>query len=165
MGAGVVGAEHEHGDLRGQAVELAVLNAPDHVLGLVAADAEIRRLPLAVEVLPDVRRLAPALGDGVADEDDADGAGLAAREERLVQLAEAAGGVGLLDRGGGVRFRPRGGGSGGAGDAEGDQAGQQAGAQEGALVFHGEAGLRTREKGRGCAQAGARRAESRLSAV
>ncbi len=138
--AGVVGTEHEHGDLRGQAVKFPVLNAPDDVLSLVAADSEIRRLPLAVVVLPDVRRLGPALRDRVADENDAHGARLAPREKRFVHLAEAPAGVGFLDRGGRVRLRAGGSGSGGASRAGCDQTGQHAGEQEGAGIFHGEGG-------------------------
>src|SRR5206468_1158135 len=41
VGLDVVGAEQEHDDLGGDAVELAVGDAPEDVLGAVAADAEV----------------------------------------------------------------------------------------------------------------------------
>ena len=53
-GAGVVGAEHEDGDLGLDAVEFAVLDPPDDVLGLVAADAEVGGLVFTVERFPDM---------------------------------------------------------------------------------------------------------------
>ena len=88
MLAGVVGADHEDDHLGADAVELAVLNAPDHVVRLVAADAEVGRLVLAEIMFPDVRGLAPALGDGVAEEKHAHRAALASGQELLVQLKE-----------------------------------------------------------------------------
>jgi uncharacterized membrane protein YoaK (UPF0700 family) len=39
--AGVIGAEHQHRDFRREAVH-AVLQAPQHVLGAVAAEAEAK---------------------------------------------------------------------------------------------------------------------------
>ena len=54
VGAGVVGADHQDDDLGADAVELAVLDPPEDVLGAVAADAEVGRVAGAVVPLPDV---------------------------------------------------------------------------------------------------------------
>ncbi|MCW0450003.1 hypothetical protein NB706_002837 [Xanthomonas sacchari] len=73
--AGVVGADQQQRDLGPQAVDLAVLQAPQHVFGGVAAEAEVERAAAAVEGLPGrlevfVRclRLLVVLGDRIADQ-------------------------------------------------------------------------------------------------
>ena len=54
VAAGVIGADHEDGDLGLDAVEFAVLDAPEDVLGAVAADAEVGGLHEADEgFIPD----------------------------------------------------------------------------------------------------------------
>src|SRR6056297_2845013 len=68
--AGVVGADHQHVGLGIDSLELAVEQAPQHVLGAVARVAEIQRLAPGVELLPDLLAgPAPALGDRVTDKD------------------------------------------------------------------------------------------------
>ena len=48
-----------------------LLRPPEHVLRLVTADAEIQRMARRVAPLPNIlARPEPALGDGIADEDD-----------------------------------------------------------------------------------------------
>ena len=69
--AGVVRADHQHDDLRLDAVELAVLDTPEDVLGPVAADAEVGRVPGPVEPLPDVI-IIPPLRDRIAEEEQVD---------------------------------------------------------------------------------------------
>ena len=67
----VVRPDHDDGDLGLDAIQLAVLKTPKHVLGAVAADAEVDDLALAVKFLPDIPAAAfPALRDGVTDEFD-----------------------------------------------------------------------------------------------
>ena len=56
MAARVVGADHQHHDLGADAVQLPVFDPPQHVLRGVAADAEVGRVILSVELLPDLRR-------------------------------------------------------------------------------------------------------------
>ena len=46
---GVVGADHDHGELRGDAVDLAVLQSPDHVFGTVTAVTDVEGISLGVE--------------------------------------------------------------------------------------------------------------------
>ena len=52
--ADVVGAGVDDDDLRIHVVELAVFDAPQHVLDAIAAPAEVRRIP-AEEILLPVR--------------------------------------------------------------------------------------------------------------
>ncbi len=85
---GVVGADHEHDDLGLDAVELAVLDPPEDVLGPVAADAEIGRVPRPVEPLPD-RVVVPALRDRIAEEEQVDVPLLGSLEEAAVQFHPA----------------------------------------------------------------------------
>src|SRR5207253_10768862 len=59
---GVVGADEQHDDLRIHAVELAVGDSPQHVLGLVPADAKVGGLLFGVARRPDALAFAfPAL--------------------------------------------------------------------------------------------------------
>ena len=83
--AHVVSAGHEHDDLRIHAVELAVLQAPEHVLRLVRAPAEVRGVPAREVLLPVGEEVlvlrvarAPAARDRVAHEVDVDLAGACA---------------------------------------------------------------------------------------
>ncbi len=69
--SGVIRADHEHDHLGLDAVELAVLDSPEDVLGPVAADAEIGRVPGPVEPLPDLV-IIPPLGDRIAEEEQVD---------------------------------------------------------------------------------------------
>ncbi|ETC88575.1 hypothetical protein XHC_1853 [Xanthomonas hortorum pv. carotae str. M081] len=73
--AGVVGADQHQGNLGLQTVDLAIGQPPQHVLGAVAAEAQIERAAAAVEGLPGrlelfVRRLRffVVLGDRIADQ-------------------------------------------------------------------------------------------------
>jgi len=86
--AGVVGADHEHDDLRLDAFELAVLDAPEHVLDAVAADAEVHGLVLGVLLLEERLLAVPTGGDGVTEEDDLGFALLGERDEGFVRLHE-----------------------------------------------------------------------------
>ena len=67
----VVRADHEHDDLGLVAVQLAVVEAPQHVFGAVAAEAEVERVERrSGELLPPHRAALESVDDGVADEDD-----------------------------------------------------------------------------------------------
>ncbi|HEX9365523.1 MAG TPA: hypothetical protein VF921_02790 [Vicinamibacterales bacterium] len=75
----VVRAGQDHDDLRVDAVQLSVLEPPEHVLNLVRAPAEVRGIPAEEIRLPvrEVGRIvdrAPAAHDRVADEIDVDAA-------------------------------------------------------------------------------------------
>src|SRR5262245_55830713 len=52
-------------------VNLTVLEAPQHVLGPIAPDPEIRRVPGSIKALPD-RIVVPALGDRITQEQEVD---------------------------------------------------------------------------------------------
>ena len=74
---GVVGADEKHGDLRVEAVDFAVAEAPEDVGGGVAAEAEVEGVALLVEGVPGgleilVGRIGfvVVVGDGVADEEE-----------------------------------------------------------------------------------------------
>ena len=103
--ADVIGTDHEHDGLGLDAFELAVLDAPEHVLDLVAADAEVSGVVFGV-FLEDVLAVAsPARGDRVAEEDDLRFALLGDRDEGLMGLGEAGvdlTGLGVVLRGGDV---------------------------------------------------------------
>jgi len=88
-GTGVIGADHEHDGLGLNAFELAVLDAPEDVLGAVAADAEVGGLVLAELLVEDGGLATPAGGDGITEEDDLGFALLGDFDERLVRLEEA----------------------------------------------------------------------------
>ena len=60
--AEVVGADQDHRRLRGDAVDLAMRHAPQQVRGRVAFEAEVERVPVAVEALPDRAEIPPRLG-------------------------------------------------------------------------------------------------------
>src|SRR6185437_7248006 len=76
IGAAVVGADHQHDDFRINAVEFAVFNAPENVLGAIPADAEIGGVTRTVKLLPDVfSTTAPKIRDGIAHEEKIDVAG------------------------------------------------------------------------------------------
>ena len=60
--ADVVRADHEHGQLGLDAVDIAVVQPPQHVLRLVAADPQVDRVAFLVELLPDLfARTLPAM--------------------------------------------------------------------------------------------------------
>ena len=87
--ADVVGAGEEHDDLRVDAVQLAVLQAPQDVLRPIPAPAEVAGIPAVEGLLPmgqEVRVVegAPATGDGVAQEVEIDAAALRLGQELLV---------------------------------------------------------------------------------
>jgi hypothetical protein len=103
MAAGVVRADHEDGDLGGDAVEFAVLDAPEDVLGLIAADAEVGGLQGTEGFVPDflAAAAAPAVGDGIAEEEDVNIAFLGDLDKAFVAfdpalVARAGGGGGIL---------------------------------------------------------------------
>ena len=86
----VVRADHEHDLLRLEAVEVAVLQAPQDMLRAVAADAEVRGLQRRPILLPDRLAFAlPAVRDGVAEEDELGLALLGDLVERLVAFLGA----------------------------------------------------------------------------
>ena len=61
--AGVVGADHQHGDFGLDIGQVAMLQSPDHVLGSVAAETQVDRLAIGVELLPDfLAHCLPSLG-------------------------------------------------------------------------------------------------------
>ena len=64
----VVGADHEHDDLGGHLVEFALFDAPNNMLRLIAADAEVGWLVGAPGFFPDLRLPGPASRDGVTEE-------------------------------------------------------------------------------------------------
>src|ERR1039458_3826790 len=67
----VVDADEDDGDFGLEPVHVAVVQAPEHVLGVVAADAQVQRMTRGGILGPERFAIAfPALGDGVADEDD-----------------------------------------------------------------------------------------------
>jgi len=69
----VVRADEQHDRPRRDAVELAVPDPPEDVLGAVADDAEVGRLPAAEVALPVRLELAlPVLGDRVAEHVEVD---------------------------------------------------------------------------------------------
>ena len=71
----VVVTDHQHDGLRLQPIDAAVVEAPEHVLGFVAADADVDRLRVREGLQPSgvqhalVERAAPLLGDRIADEE------------------------------------------------------------------------------------------------
>src|SRR5262249_421297 len=65
---------------------LAFCNPPKNVLRLIAADAEVGRLERAEALLPDLFRAAPALSDGIAQEEDVHVPLLGAFDEAVVQV-------------------------------------------------------------------------------
>nr|GEU28380.1 hypothetical protein [Tanacetum cinerariifolium] len=70
----IIDADGEHHQLRMQVARMAVVEAPQHIARVVAADAEIGRLPFAERFIPDL--LVPALGDRVAHEQQVHLAGI-----------------------------------------------------------------------------------------
>lgn len=126
--AGVVGADHDDGELGLNAVDVAVVEPPEDVLGAVAADAEVDGVTRGVGLGPNLfSGPFPALGDGVADEDQVDVPLLDPLVERFVTLHPAAvarhGGDGVM--GGGI------GGETDAGEAE------ESGGEEARATQHG----------------------------
>ena len=87
--AAVVRADHEDDDLRLDAFEFAVLDAPQDVLGAVATDAEVSGLILSIFFFEEGLLAVPAGGDGVAKEHDLGFALLGDFHEGLVLLLEA----------------------------------------------------------------------------
>ena len=67
---GVVRADHDHGQLGMQALEVAVIEPPQDVLGLIAADAEIQSMPFLVVFLPNFFAAPfPTMRDRIANEE------------------------------------------------------------------------------------------------
>ncbi len=67
----IIHADEDDRDFGLKAVEVAVVEAPENVLGVVAADAEVEGVAGSVILAPDLLPVAfPALGNGVANEDD-----------------------------------------------------------------------------------------------
>ena len=97
--AHVVGADQDDRDLRMQAVELAVLDAPQQMRGGVALEAEVERVPVGVEPLPSGGEVAPIfrpgllpiLGDAVAKPNQVDAPATGLGKFRLVAGAPPAG--------------------------------------------------------------------------
>jgi putative membrane-bound dehydrogenase-like protein len=68
---GIVRADHEDGGFWTEAVDIAVVETPEDVLGAIAADAEIDGVIFGVILFPHfLARAFPALRDRVADKDD-----------------------------------------------------------------------------------------------
>ncbi len=64
----IVRADHHYGQLRRDAIEVSVIEPPQDVLRLVAANAQIDRMPLFVVLFPHIFAAAfPALSDRVAN--------------------------------------------------------------------------------------------------
>ena len=88
--AEIVGADHQHGQLGLDAVEFAVLQAPEDVLRLIAADAEVGGFERTVVLFPNLlAAAAPAVGDRVAEEQQVDAALLGDFDEAVVPLHPA----------------------------------------------------------------------------
>lgn len=63
----VINADQHHGNRGAEAVQVAVFQAPQHVLGVIAADAQIQRVTGRVILGPHRFAVAfPALRDGIA---------------------------------------------------------------------------------------------------
>src|SRR5688572_18372398 len=68
---GIVGANHEDGSFRAEAVDVAVVEPPEHMLSAVTADPEIDRVVFREILSPDfLAGSLPAFGDRVADKDE-----------------------------------------------------------------------------------------------
>ena len=67
---GVIGADHDHCGLWFSRIEWRVDQTPEHMLGAIAADAEVDGLMFGEGLGPDLFGpiAFPALGDGIADE-------------------------------------------------------------------------------------------------
>ena len=86
----VVGAGEHHDDFRIYAVQLAVLEPPQHVLDAVRAPPEVRRMPSRKVRGPIRQQLriverAPAADDRIADEVDVDPSGLRLAQQLFVR--------------------------------------------------------------------------------
>ncbi len=81
----VVGADHEDDDLGVDAVNFAVLDAPDDMLGAISADTEIGSVAIGVEFIPNAfAAIAPEIGDGIAHEQEINSSGFGLLHEILV---------------------------------------------------------------------------------
>jgi hypothetical protein len=88
--AGVVGADHDDDQVGRQSVEVAVIETPQHVLGAIAADAEVGGVARGVKLLPHLAPGAfPRLGDRITDEDELGLALLGDFVEAVVALLRA----------------------------------------------------------------------------
>jgi hypothetical protein len=89
--AHVIGTDHNHSNLGFDAVQFAVLDAPEDVLRAVAADAEVRGLERGKILVPGRLGIAaaPGLSDRVAQEDDGDIALHGLGDEALVPFQPA----------------------------------------------------------------------------
>ena len=112
----VVDADEDDGNFGFKAVEVAVVEAPEDVLGVIAADAQVEGVAGGVILRPNLFAIAfPALDDGVADEDDLGLSlafldpfvqleepliGLALTRDRLNALMKFLGRLGLAEYGG-----------------------------------------------------------------
>ena len=67
----VVVADHKNDGLRLKAIDTAVVEAPEHVLRFIAADADVHGFEIGEVLFPGI---APLDRDAVADEQDVDGA-------------------------------------------------------------------------------------------
>ena len=67
---GVIGADHEDDEFGFEAVEVAVVETPEDVFGAVAADAEVGGFVVGPCFPCGFACAVPALGDGVAEEDE-----------------------------------------------------------------------------------------------
>jgi hypothetical protein len=100
----VVRADHQHDGFGFDAVELAVLKTPEHVLGAVTAHAEVQALAVAVIIRPhSLAAPFPTLRDGIADECDVARAGIV--WWRAVTLGSAAFAIVLHGDNGRIRAR------------------------------------------------------------
>ena len=87
--AAVIGADHEDDDLRLDAFEFTVLDAPEHMLGAVATDAEVSGLILGILFFEEGLLAVPASGDGVTEKHDLGLTLLGDFHEGIVGLLEA----------------------------------------------------------------------------
>ncbi len=102
--AGVVGANEQDNGLGRGFAQFAVLNAPEGMLGGVSSEAEVCRAEWREMGLPGVFPCCfPALGDGIAEEQDIDSS-----FSRFVHFCGVTGGPPPKLSGGWARFGKRG---------------------------------------------------------
>src|SRR2546423_857648 len=75
--ADVVRSDHQDNDLRMETYQLAILQAPKHVIGPIAAKSKVGSLQRSDLILPNLAaRIFPALGDRITEKRHVDMRGL-----------------------------------------------------------------------------------------
>ena len=96
----VIGSNHYHSEFGRNAVDVSVFQSPKHMLGPVATDGQVDRIPLAIVVIPDRLSLFdPPVSDGITDHEKVDIAFLNAFVKCLVPFIPG----GLVPTGFGAR--------------------------------------------------------------